>query len=704
MERHLYVFGNFRLDVKERLLICGGERVPLAPKAFDLLVLLVQNAGSLVDKDVLLQSVWNDAYVEEGNLAKHVSMVRKALSATSNGTIYIETIPKRGYRFVAGVSELPAATLDMPVTPPLDEGKQSHFRRWPVLASATLIIAATAALSWILWTAPAPKVLGTAQLTHSGRIWWVQKILTDGVRLYFAERTGGREVLAWAPIEGGDPVLVPTPFTSTILLDISPDHKRLLLGDFEEEEEGTIWTMPVTGGSPERLGAIIAADAGWLPNRRGILFARGSDLYVAHQDGSEPRWTSGTNGRPGHFRWSPDGRVLRFTVEDPRTSVVSIWEAAADGSNAHPWLAVRIESKPGFLIGECCGVWTPDGRYFIYRSSDGNATGLWALRERTGLRSRLRSKPFMLHTFPSALAFFDPLVAPDGKRIYFVADQEERELVRYDARSGRFVPYLSGAPARRVDFSRNGEWVTYYTQDYRLWRSRADGSDRLQLIFPPLNVANPRWSPDGQHIAFRGDLPGRSKIYLISRDGGSPQAITSAQFTRAADPCWTPDGNSLIFGEFSAPGLEHEHNALYRVALNTGEVEHLPNSDGLAPQDLSPDGTEVAAFSADDTQLVLFNLSSRKRTELARGKSLYGVQWSRDGRYIYFQDIGGGIEQPIYRVRISNYTIEAVAGLSQFSRADAMAFSLAGLTPDGSPLASLMLSRGDLYAIDVHFP
>ena len=697
------------------MLTCGEKAVPLTPRAFDVLLLLVQNAGSLVEKDVLLQNVWNDACVEEGNLAKHVSLLRKALTSTSNGTIYIETVPKRGYRFVAAVSEVQngqavATVLESRSEPRTDKAPDSLLRRRSgekrlLVAGALLIIAVAGMLNWLLWPSPAPRALGTTQLTHSGRAWWAQKLLTDGVRLYFAERIGGREALAWVPIEGGDPVLISTPFSNTVLFDISPDHSTLLLGDLKGEEDAALWTMPVTGGSPQSLGTLTTRDAAWMPDNQGILLVRGRDIYMAHADGSGMRKTATIDGRPGHFRWSIDGRVLRFTVENTETSTISIWEASADGTNAHPWSSLQIRPKFGFLVGECCGVWTPNGKYFIYRSSDGNTTGLWARRESAGLRDRFHSKPFLLHTFPGALAFFAPLVAPDGKRIFFVAEEESRELVRYDANSKRFVPYLSGIAARRVDFSPDGEWVAYYTQDYRLWRSRVDGSDRMQLTFPPLSAATPRWSADGSNVAFRGDLPdGSSRIYLISRDGGSPEPITPAQFSHASDPCWMPDGNSLIFGEFEKEGFNDDEHILRQLDMKTREVEDLAGSNGLAPQAVSPHGREVAAFMLDGTRLLLFNPSSHRRTELAQGKSLYGVYWSRDGHYIYFQDLGGGVEQPIYRVRISDHKIESVAGLSKFSRTDAMAFSLAGLTPDSSPLASLMLNRGNVYALDVNFP
>src|SRR5438876_1048075 len=104
--KRMYAFGGFRLDAQERRLIHDGKPVSLAPKAFDILLLLVQNAGSLVDKDDLIKQVWADTFVEEGNLTKHISLLRKVLAEAENGQEYISTAPKRGYRFVGHVTEV----------------------------------------------------------------------------------------------------------------------------------------------------------------------------------------------------------------------------------------------------------------------------------------------------------------------------------------------------------------------------------------------------------------------------------------------------------------------------------------------------------------------------------------------------------------------------------------------------------------------
>ena len=110
-----------------------------------------------------------------------------------------------------------------------------------------------------------------------------------------------------------------------------------------------------------------------------------------------------------------------------------------------------------------------------------------------------------------------------------VGVQPRAELVRYDSKSGDFFPFLGGISAGDVDFSRDGQWVTYVSYpDNALWRSKPDGSARLQLTYPPMQAALAHWSPDSQQIAFSGTTPGKPwKVFLVGRDGGSPMPVTS---------------------------------------------------------------------------------------------------------------------------------------------------------------------------------
>ncbi len=212
------------------------------------------------------------------------------------------------------------------------------------------------------------------------------------------------------------------------------------------------------------------------------------------RDGSSPRKLLTVDSNPHYFRFSPNGRVFRFSQYDGQIDSTTIMEAAADGTRLHKMF-------PGYG-----GTWTSDGRFFIFQTRSGRRIDLWALPEERGFRwGRRDDKPIQLTAGP--LNFEDPLPSKDGKQIFAIGDSHRAEVIRYDSRSGQFVPYLSGISAEGLAFTRDGQWVTYTSYpDGTLWRSKVDGSERLQLTFSPMRVLLPRWSPDGKQIAL---VPGR---------------------------------------------------------------------------------------------------------------------------------------------------------------------------------------------------
>jgi DNA-binding winged helix-turn-helix (wHTH) protein len=105
----IFTFGPFQMDVGERLLLRHGKRISLTPKLFETLLVLLENVGHLVQRDELVRAVWKDTFVEEGNLAHNVSVLRKILGPAADGSSYIETVPRHGYRFLGGVKPLKAS-------------------------------------------------------------------------------------------------------------------------------------------------------------------------------------------------------------------------------------------------------------------------------------------------------------------------------------------------------------------------------------------------------------------------------------------------------------------------------------------------------------------------------------------------------------------------------------------------------------------
>jgi Tol biopolymer transport system component len=351
---------------------------------------------------------------------------------------------------------------------------------------------------------------------------------------------------------------------------------------------------------------------------------------------------------------------------------------------------------------ECCGNWTPDGKYFVFQSTRNGRIDIWAIREKEAWWPNARVEPAQLTAGPMSLSL--PLPSKDGKRLFALGSKLHGELVRYDAKSRQFVRYLDGISANGLAFSGDGDWVSYVAYpEGTLWRSKTDGSQRLQLTFPPMEAMLPRWSPDSKRIAFMGREHGRGwKIYLVPLEGGvSPQEATAGDDIQAA-PDWSPDGNSMVFG-----GLPDEISgdatatAIHLLDLKTHQISSLPGSEGLYCPRWSPDGRYISATTADGQELMLFDAASRewmKPVPLSEGCPA----WSRDGIYLYFQSFD--VKNPaFFRMRVSDRRRERVADIDA-QRVQADFFWWNGLTPDGSALFLRDESTEEVYALDWQLP
>lgn len=172
-----------------------------------------------------------------------------------------------------------------------------------------------------------------------------------------------------------------------------------------------------------------------------------------------------------------------------------------------------------------------------------------------------------------------PSSTKDGKKLFVIAVQPRAELVRYDSKAEELVPYLGGISAGDVDFSKDGKWVTYVSYPENvLWRSKVDGIERLQLTYSPMQAALAHWSPDGQQIVFSGTVPGKPwKVFLVSKDGGNPKAITTEDGLET-DPTWSPDGKQLAFGKYDV--LHPEKTSIQVLNLATRQFSNTAGLSG----------------------------------------------------------------------------------------------------------------------------
>ncbi len=568
-----------------------------------------------------------------------------------------------------------------------EQKPRSSWRAWLPVAVVLLAIAGMVGFA-LSRPSSIPRVVRTVQLTNTNRP--KSGVVTDGARLYFIQDTS---VLMQTSVTGGESFPIPTSLEDTgfaNVFDISQDGSMLLMNTAHGTAlDGPLWSVPVLGGSPHRLAATEGHSGAWSADGKSLIYAKGNELFLAQSDGSSAKSLLNLSGTPNDLRWSPDGSSIRFTLSDPRTNNRSIWEVSSSGKEVHS-LIPGWDTSPN----ECCGKWTRDGRYFLFQAQRDETADLWALDERSGLFHSGNKEPIQLTSGPMNVS--NPVPSRDGKRIFVQGWSPRSEVVRWDATTGQFNPYLGGISAMGLDFSRDGKWVAYNDgSDGTMWRMKVDGTQKLQLVFAPMQAYLPRWSPDGTQIAFFAHPPGEPwHIYSIPAEGGTPELLYKNE-SNLADPTWSPDGKSLAFGQNS---LNNQGSAIYVLDLQTRKATKLPGSEGLYSPRWSPDGRHLVAITLDSLKVMLFDFSTQQWTTLADIFVAY-PNWSHDGRFIYFDGILNN-QEGFYRVPVTGGKPERLFSMKGFPQAGGAFGIWTGLGPDESPLLARDASIQEIYAIE----
>lgn len=718
-------FGLFEVDLQSGELLKAGRKIKLQSQPFKVLVTLLEHPGEVVTREELQLRLWGrDTVVDfDHSLGTAINKIREALGDSADNPRFVETLARRGYRFLAPVkviserssdaevAEAVATSVDdIPAIAEQAEPKTSQF--YPVAITRTRV----AAKWWLLGGGLALGVIaGTAglyigrgeskvalarieQLTTNGRIApgaptmeSFPASVTDGLRIYTPVIAEGKTELSQVEIHTGavQSLPVPSEIASPTLGDISPDGSKLLLrSHLSPESEQPLWIVPTGGGSALRIANVVAHDATWMPDGNSILYAAGNQLLIGHlQDGTSTTFAK-LNGRAFWMRWSPDGKLLRFTLTDPIGHTLGLWQIGADGKQARPILSGW--SKPAM---QCCGVWTGDGHYFVFQSFTGQSSDLWRLSDaKTDDPVRVTNGP---------LSFEAPLVSRIGHRIFFLGLDAESELQRYDAGRQQFVPQRNFlAMANRIDYSHDGKWVVWTDAIGRLWRARADGSETIQLTPDSLQVFLAHWSPDGSKLALMAREPGKAwQLYTIAADGGALTKLLKEN-RNAADPSWSMDGRQIVFGRVTdLMGKEEGPRGLEVLDLKTGSVTPVPGSEGLFSPRWSPNGRYIAAITLNQRRLMLFDTETQSWKMLAE-TSVADPVWSGDGRAVYFHASLAEM-QPIYRISIPEGRLKQIASLSNFAVGGTADYFFCGITPDNVPIVRSRTATGNLYSVDL---
>ncbi len=544
-------------------------------------------------------------------------------------------------------------------------------------------------------TGPAPRVTAIKQITHDG--FRKTNLLADDSQLFVTELPAANRLIAKVTLPGSDRSVLPSPFSSLQALDLSPDHSRLLVSSSSKNSaDPEFWMLPIASGSPQRLGELTGRDATWSADGKRLAFAKGSALYVANADGSDAHSLYGATGSVFALHFSPDGKRIRFTVSDPEQNTTALWEIGADGSNAH----ALLNDWP-LKNSACCGTWSADGQYYIFQAGELQpntnllVTSLWALSGATD------AAPAQITAGP--MSFGNPSLSHDSKNIWAIGVQPTVQVVKYDARKKTYVPLIAGLSATDVDFSADGKWISYVSiPEAALWRSRADGSDRMQLSPEGVRAALPHWSPDGKQIAYASLKQGGSwKLAVVSANGGDSHEVLPDEGSQI-DANWSPDAKRLMFGDYSKAT---DRGNIRILDLTTRKIESIPGSDGLFSPRWSPDGRYIAALSTDYTTLMLYEVKTQKWSKWIQESagSVSYPMWSADSKYIYFDDAVNGAEA-IRRLKIGSSAAEGVFEISTLDRYPGPLGPWFGRTADGSWMFVQDRSTQEVYQLSMELP
>ena len=729
-DRRLYRFGLFETDLEQGTLSRQGTPVKLQEQPFRILALLLEAPGEVLSRDDLRKRIWPEGtFVEfDGSLNTALMKLRAALNDNAENPVFIETVPRRGYRFIAPVeiveveasplmtairieSEGDREALDLSLDEDGPAGQIPSkvrdgisFRTRPAWWQVFVMTAGlAAAMLFFLWPRPEPKVVAVSQLTHIGQVDPWGKLVTDGSRIYFVVRDVTGWNLMQTSVEGGNIQRTPTPFDNTRIFDLSPDHAQFLIGQLTHQgEETALWFWPVQGGAPRRVGDVMAKEAVWSPEGGMIAFVRGETILITDTQGSEAREVARFKLAPHSLLWSPDGKRLRFTQSNLVEGTDSMWEIGTDGKSLRRVL-------PGEEGGphEGSGTWLAGGNYFAFSTGQDlranlavdTQANLWLLEEKRGWFGSHSGDPIQLTKGP--IAFDHPTATAGGSRVFAIGSHNEYQLLRIDPKTLTKTAMLAESGATDMDFSLDGQWVVYAARENgTLWKSRIDGSNRMQLMAGATGAFAPHWSPDQKQILFTGFLLDKQpRLYVVSAQGGSPKTVLPMDNRWASvSGDWRTDGRQIVLDvQDTATGSE---STIRILDLESGHLSSIAGSEGLIEPRWSADGRYIAALNPKKKQIFLYDCKLLKWTVLAEANFPSTLRWSPGGDALYFQDTDE-VEESVFRVPMATREAERVTRFGDLLSSGAARCIFTGLSPDGSVYVTVDHGDVDVYAIDL---
>lgn len=661
-------FGVFEADLRSGELRKDAMRVPLQGQPFQVFAILLQHSGELVTRDELREEVWpEDTFVDfEQALNTAIGKIRLALGDDADNPRFVETLPRRGYRFIGMVDR------------PISQAASTAKARWVFLGA---LVALAVAGFFLYRRLPVPTSTAHQALTRltfedglqSGGTW-----SPDSRFIAYGSDRGGKFDIWVRQVSGGDPVQITKGKGQNWQPNWSPDGKYIAYRS--EGHDGGLFIVPALGGAGlERRVAAFGYHPRWSPDGSQILFRTSEFLgmnrfYVVALDGSQPHevlteFTALDKPGADEAAWHPDGKRITMWVDGsgpaPDFWTVPLAGGVAVKSEVPPELARQMEevALPGIVewTSEFTFSWAPSGRTLYFPCTFRGAVNLWKMTVDPGtLRVTAIER---VTTGPGPDAELAP--SPDGRKLAFTEQSQHIQawLFPFDAKrgsltgAGRPITPL-GMATWRPSLSRDGQKLAFACNRggrSELWEMSLLNSHMAPVAADDQLRDAPIWSPDGQILVYfrRNLLTNDARLVRWSPESRNEEPISDASYTVGVYD-WSADGKSLLVSQWNK---ESKRAEIWLLPLDAA-----PNADAAGRSVISDAAYDLDQphFSADGRWIVFHavrNLPSKLESVLYVTPASGGgpwipltdgnhwddkPRWSPDGRMIYFVSGRGG--------------------------------------------------------------
>lgn len=613
-----YVFGQYILETSSATLRRGSVTIPLTRKRYEILLMLVENAGRVTVKEEILERIWPDQYIDEANLANNIHAIRRLIEDDPRHPTLIVTVPGRGYKFQG---EVTISTSEDSISggsgERIEERPAVELRRKFVYIGVALALLGAVFTGWLIVRSlimkRTPATSFIQPLTAYPGIERSPALTADGKLIAFSwdgDQLGNEDIYVRQTIES-ELVRITTHPSADREPRWSPDGHYIAFLRADEQAGGPqhLMIIPALGGTEREVARVDegidwSADGQYLATSGLNESGGGMGIFLVGVNSDQRKRLTTPPPNGGIFdstpRFSPDGRSLAFLryTSDAGCDIVNIELETGK---------IRQVTKARKSIKSRSLHWSADSQKLYFIASDGGAMQVWQVGLESGVTEVVPNLPTPITAFS---------IAREVDLLAYINEQHDTRIEIYekDSEWKRTCLINSTRAEQGGIWSPDGSQLVFSsgrTGWIELWTAKKDCSQVRQLTnFREFGVGSPQWSPDGQEIAFDRRYRDETDIYTIRVDGSGLRKVTDS-VGASTMPSWTPDGEWIYFNSNRA--IPHSIYQIWKMPAKGGAAVQVTN--------VGDNGARNPAISRDGKTLYYNHTDQLWRTDLATGQA-----------------------------------------------------------------------------------